>query len=74
MKYGIEKTIAAAVEPIIDDLVALEKKVAALEQQVQQLSNALDKQLQARDAEMESKPKRAARTRAPRVTSESAPH
>jgi len=67
MKYGIEKTIAAAVEPIIDDLVALEKKVAALEQQVQQL-------LQARDAEMESKPKRAARTRAPRVTSESAPH
>ena len=42
MKYGIEKAIAAAIEPLIDDIVALEKAV-------EQLRVALEKNARRRD-------------------------
>lgn len=61
MSFGIEKAIAAALEPVVEAIVELEKKIAQLQE--------------ARDAEPASQPKRSARTRAPRVTPEGgAPH
>jgi hypothetical protein len=42
MKYNLEKAIVAAIEPVLDDVIALEKRVAQLELRIASLERAAD--------------------------------